>query len=133
MKISSKQYASALFDVVVDKKGKELEKAIVAFVKLLISRHEEYKINRIIIDFEDLWYKKASVIKMEIKSARDLSKDVVAKLSLAIKKISGAKEVDLLEDVDESIIGGAVIKYGDKILDVSLKNRLQKIKEALSA
>lgn len=132
MKISSKQYALALFDVVSDKKGKELEKAIAAFVKLLISRHEEYKIAKIALDFEELWYSKALVVKTEIKSARALSKDIVAKLSVAVKKISGAKEIDLLEKIDEAIIGGAVIKYGDKIVDISLRNRLQKIKEALS-
>jgi F-type H+-transporting ATPase subunit delta len=35
--------------------------------------------------------------------------------------------------VDESIIGGMIVRVGDKLIDASVKNQLQSIKEKLLA
>ena len=132
MKISSKQYAQALFELVKGKSGKELEKSLTGFARLLTSRNDEFKLAKIVLDFEALWYQEFSVVKAEIKSARKLSQEIVKVLSSKLIILSNAKELLLEEKVEKDIIGGATIKYGDRILDASLKNRIQKFKEALA-
>lgn len=132
MKINSQQYALALFELVKDKKAKELEKIVANFAKLLTERNDDFKADKIALEFENLWYKDNLVVRAEIKSARALKPATVKVLAEKLRKISGAKELALSEKVEEDIIGGAVIKYGDKILDAGLKNRLQKFKEALA-
>ena len=132
MKISSKQYAQALFELVKGKSPKELEKSLTGFARLLTSRNDEFKLAKIVLDFEALWYQEFSVVKAEIKSARKLSQEIVKVLSSKLIVLSNAKELLLEEKVEKDIIGGATIKYGDRILDASLKNRIQKFKEALA-
>ncbi|NCN21893.1 ATP synthase F1 subunit delta [Candidatus Falkowbacteria bacterium] len=132
MKIKSQQYALALFELVKDKKGQELEKIVANFARLLTERNDDFKADKIALEFENLWYQENLVVRAEIKSARALKPATVKALAEKLRKISGAKELDLSEKVELDIIGGAVIKYGDKILDAGLKNRLQKFKEALA-
>ena len=51
---------------------------------------------------------------------------------IGIKKFmqekTGANNIELLSEIDESIIGGAIISTADYRLDISLKNRLNKLK-----
>ena len=41
-------------------------------------------------------------------------------------------DIELNEDVDESILGGAIIKIGDKQIDGSVKRNLKNLKKAYS-
>ena len=41
-------------------------------------------------------------------------------------------EIELNEDVDESILGGAIIKIGDKQIDGSVKRNLNNLKKTYS-
>lgn len=132
MKINSQQYALALFELVKDKKGQELKKIVANFARLLTERNDDFKAEKIALEFENLWYKDNSIVRAEIKSVRALAPATIKILAEKLKNISKAKELDLSEKVEADIIGGAVIKYGDKILDAGLKNRLQKFKEALA-
>ncbi len=132
MKIKSQQYALALFDLVKEKKGKELEKALASFANILVKRNDVFKLEKILAEFENSWYQENLVIKAEVKSARALSGKTLKDLAEKLKSLTKAKELLFEEKIDKSIMGGAVIKYGDKILDAGLKNRLDKLKESLA-
>ena len=47
-------------------------------------------------------------------------------------KTHGETEVDLTEKVDETIIGGAIIRMGDKQLDASVKKSIVELKQIFS-
>jgi len=132
MKITSKQYAIALFELVRDKKGKELEQVLSSFAKILLDRNDHFKRDKIILEFEALWYKEYSIVKVEIESVRKLSQEITGSLVEKIKKITKASDIILSEKINKEIIGGAVIKFNDHILDFSLRTRLRKFKEVLS-
>lgn len=132
MKISSKQYAQVLFELVKGKSSKDLELSLKGFARLLSSRNDDFKLAKIILDFEALWYQEFSVVKAEIKSTRKLSPEMREMLSSKLISLTKAKELLLEERIDQAVIAGATIKYGDHILDASLKNRIQKFKEALA-
>jgi len=51
-------------------------------------------------------------------------------VSELIEKLFSTK-VDLKENIDESIIGGFVLKIEDKYIDASVRNKLRKIKKEL--
>ncbi len=132
MKINSKQYAIALFDLVSKNKNQDLEKVISAFAKLLTERNDHFKLAKILLEFEALWQQEHSIVKIEIESARELTQELSGRLLEKIKKIVKAEEIILLQKINKDIIGGAVIRYNDQILDLSLKTRLRKFKESLS-
>ncbi|GIW64877.1 MAG: hypothetical protein KatS3mg092_0810 [Patescibacteria group bacterium] len=63
-----------------------------------------------------------------VYSTYKLSNDELESL---IKKIPQLKKYQIKNIVDKSIIAGIVIKFSDKIIDLSLKNRLKIIFQKL--
>jgi F-type H+-transporting ATPase subunit delta len=128
MDISIKQYAKTLYKL-IDSKGKnEAEKIIEDFVAVLAENNDHGKIKKIIEEFNNFWNKEKGIVEAEISSAKELDKEIVKLLNNYIAKLSGAKEVVLSEKVDKNLLGGVIIKYGDKVLDGSLRSKINDFK-----
>jgi ATP synthase F1 delta subunit len=132
MKITEKQYAASLYQSVKDKNKKEADVVIENFVKILIANNDVCKLNQIIEQFEKVWNKEEGIVEAEVISAKRLDNKIVKLLNGYIAKLSGAKKVETAERVDKNILGGVVIKYGDKILDGSLRTRLEDLKSQMT-
>lgn len=63
-------------------------------------------------------------------SAQAVSAEQLKKVAKALETRLG-KKVNLQSEVDESLIGGAIIKAGDMVIDGSLKSRLEKLSAAI--
>ena len=76
--------------------------------------------------------KKQGNVDVELTTAHALSDDQVMaakeKISAALKKNAMVKTV-----VDDAIIGGVIVRVGDKLLDASVRYQLQAMKEQLMA
>ncbi len=68
----------------------------------------------------------------EIVTARELSRDERDALVAEVAKLAGAK-VDASFKLDKSILGGAVVRIGSTVYDGSVRGRLDRLKEALTA
>jgi F-type H+-transporting ATPase subunit delta len=66
----------------------------------------------------------------EVTVAEALKDDHVAALRNALKAVSG-KDVDLKIKIDPAIIGGLVVKLGSRMVDSSLRTKLNSIKHAM--
>ena len=133
MKIKPKQYAISLFESLDGANEKRAKEIIEKFVQVLVENNQASQIEKIIKYFENLWNKENSLVEAEIVSARELDKSVIKLLNNYIIELSDAKKVNIKEKVDKSILGGVVIKYGDKILDSSLKNKLGEFRSSLKS
>lgn len=131
MKISNKQYAQVLFDLVKDTSLEKTKKIVSDFSKLLIARHETWRLDRIISEFKALYNKEFKIIKAEINSFSPLDKKIVDLLLDYIKKEAAASEIEVGFKTDKNILGGVIIKHEDRIFDASLKFRLDKLKEKI--
>jgi len=131
MKITPKQYALALYDSVKDKKDGEVKVALKKFVEVLRNNGDLSKINKIITVFNDIWNEKEGIVEAEITSARELDDKIVKLLNGHIVKLSGAEIVKTQEKVDRKILGGVILRYGDKILDASLLRKLNSLKSKI--
>jgi F-type H+-transporting ATPase subunit delta len=132
MNIPIKQYAKTLYKL-IDSKGKtEAEKIIEDFAAVLVSNNDQGKIKKIIAEFDNIWNKEKGIVEAEVISAGELSKDIVKLLDDYIAKLSGANEVILSEKVNKDLLGGVVIKYGDKVLDGSLKTKINDLKNNMT-
>lgn len=69
-------------------------------------------------------------VEVELESAFDVSPELSEKLSKALTKAL-ARNVSLHTTVDKSLIGGAVIRAGDTVIDHSVRGRLDKLGEVL--
>ena len=69
-------------------------------------------------------------VTAEIRSAKALTKAQQEKLAATLKKSVG-KDVKINTTVDESLIGGLVVKVGSKMIDSSIASKLSSLKNAM--
>ncbi|MCC6209080.1 MAG: F0F1 ATP synthase subunit delta [Gammaproteobacteria bacterium] len=70
-------------------------------------------------------------VQAEVVSAFPLSPEQEAGISVALKKRLG-REISLKSSTDETLIGGAVIRAGDLVIDGSVTGHLDRLASALS-
>jgi F-type H+-transporting ATPase subunit delta len=70
-------------------------------------------------------------IAAEVTVAETLSDNHLDALKSALKSVTGGKTVDLNVKVDPAIIGGLTVKLGSRMVDSSLRTKLNAIKHAM--
>ena len=70
--------------------------------------------------------------KVAVTSAFDVPDDTAALLSKTLSERLG-KTVDMTVEIDPSLLGGAIIKAGDLVIDGSVRGRLHKLSTALKS
>lgn len=81
--------------------------------------------------FEALRAESENRVDVELVSARALTDAQRKRFAQALRKRLG-REVVLNERVDASIVGGAVIRAGDLVIDGSVRGRLEKLAATLA-
>ncbi|WP_316808511.1 ATP synthase F1 subunit delta [Pedobacter agri] len=69
------------------------------------------------------------IVTADVTSATTLSAEAKAQIIETVKKELGAKEVIVNEKIDEKLIGGFILKVGDKQFDASIASGLNKLKK----
>ena len=68
-----------------------------------------------------------------VTSAVELGAEQKAALEKRLLEITGYVQFEMHYDVDTSLLGGMVIRIGDRVVDSSIKTRLYELKKELSA
>lgn len=69
-------------------------------------------------------------VTAEVTSAKALTKTQADKLAKTLKATTG-KDVSLQTTVDESLIGGLIVKVGSKMIDTSIRSKLNSLQNAM--
>lgn len=131
MKIVAKQYAQALFLEIKDRAEKDISSIINNFVEILKKDNCLSQMEKIIFYFNDLWKKEYSLVEAEINIARKIEPELKKEIVQYLTKISQAKKINIIEKENKKLVGGFVVKYNDKIIDASVKNKINKFKNSL--
>jgi len=110
--------------------GDELNDRARKFVAVLAQNKRLNIIGHIREQFEELRAAEEQALDVEVLSAYPLSDDESERLRRALAD-KYAKEVNLTSAVDSSLIGGAIIRAGDTVIDGSLRGKLDKLSETL--
>ncbi len=70
-------------------------------------------------------------IKAEVTSSFILDQSQQDEVKVAISKATGIKKIVLSTSVDESLIGGLIVKIGSKMIDNSIKTKLNRLEIAM--
>jgi F-type H+-transporting ATPase subunit delta len=81
--------------------------------------------------FETLRAEIENVVDVEVIAAREIAAPQQKRLGEALKRRLG-REVRMHTRIDESLIGGAIVRAGDLVIDGSLKGRLARLGLALT-
>ena len=98
------------------------------FIKLVASKRRLFAVSDMIAGYNKLHDKARGVTRADVTVAEPLSDAHRATLEAALKEISGGKSVNVNVNVDPSIIGGLVVKMGSRMVDGSLKTKLNSIR-----
>jgi len=101
------------------------------FIKLVAAKRRLFAIRDMIRDYGMLNDALIGVARAEVTSAQPLGDANVAALKETLRAVSGGKDVRLTAKVDPSIIGGLIVKLGSRMVDGSLKTKLNAIRIAM--
>ena len=72
------------------------------------------------------------IVTADVISAAALTAEAKAQIVETVKRELGAKEVIFNEKVNDKLIGGFILKVGDKQFDASIASSLSKLKKELA-
>ena len=102
------------------------------FLKLLIENDRIDVLPEIAEHFEILKAETENVVDVTVTSAAPLDEAQKQAIANSLRKRLG-REIRLETELDEDLIGGAVIRAGDVVIDGSLRARLEGLANALTA
>jgi F-type H+-transporting ATPase subunit delta len=100
------------------------------FLKLVTSNRRLFAVRDMIKAFGDLVAQHKGEATAQVTVAEQLKDEHVQALRSALKAVSG-KNVALDIKVDPAIIGGLIVKLGSRMVDSSLRTKLNAIKHAM--
>lgn len=124
--------AADLANVVTDVAGAKLDAGMQNFVRVLAENHRLLLLPEIAAHYEELRSEVENTVDVEVVSAIALSGEQKDKLSQALSARLKRK-VRMHTAVDAALLGGAVVRAGDLVIDGSLKGRLQRLATDLTS
>ena len=100
------------------------------FLKLAATNRRLFAVRDMIKAFRALVARHKGEATAEVTVAEPLKDQHVEALRAALKSVSG-KDVDLDVKVDPAVLGGLVVKLGSRMVDSSLRTKLNAIKHAM--
>lgn len=100
------------------------------FLFLLIDRQREGFLDSIVSTFKGLAYKARNAEQVQVTSAVELNDNEKTELEKSLEKLTG-KKVQSSYSVDPLLIGGVMVRIGDRIIDGSVRNKLSSLREHL--
>ncbi len=115
---------------VVSEQRLNLSKVMTSFLFLLFDKGRIQYLKDICTFYEKLTDELANIVRADLVSAVELPDESIARIRDALAEKTG-KEVRMEVSVDPALIGGAVTRIGDLVLDGSVRTQLMSLKESL--
>ncbi len=105
---------------------------VVEFFRLLLNKKRLFELRTIVEEFERLVEIHKGVVRARVTSALPLAD---AELDGLVAALEGGmkKKVRVVSNVDPGILGGLVVRVGDRIADKSVRTMLTQLREQLLA
>jgi F-type H+-transporting ATPase subunit delta len=124
--------AAQVIGVITDVAGDDLDAGMRNFISVLAENHRLLLLPEIAQQYQALRAVIENSLDVDVVSAVTLDGAQAAKLSAALTQ-RFKRQVRLRTSVDASLLGGAVIRAGDLVIDGSLKGRLERLGTELEA
>jgi F-type H+-transporting ATPase subunit delta len=103
-----------------------------SFINLLSKKRREFYIPSIAKQFDEQYKVKNNIITAIVTSSTELDSDSKKRILDIIKESGTNTNVELIEKINSSIVGGFILSIGDKQIDHSVKRKLSDLKKNLA-
>jgi len=124
--IGSSEKKNALFEIF----GKDASPIILNFLNLLIDQNKQRQLPEIIEEYLNITASFRKKITAHVISAVPLTEGLIGEMEEKLSALTG-KNVAVKNEVDESIVGGFVVRIKEKVMDASIYGQFEKLKEKM--
>lgn len=103
---------------------------VVEFFRLLLNKKRLFELRTIVEEFQGLVEDHRGILRARVTSAVPLEDRELDGLVAALEK-GMAKKIRVVSNVDPGILGGLVVRVGDRIADQSVRAQLNRLREQL--
>ena len=104
--------------------------SVVLFVDLLLRKTRLQQFETVVTQFEALVEKQQGIQRAYVTSAIALTPEELQRLHAELERTQGSK-INLAADIDPRLLGGALVRIGDRVIDRSVKGLLEAIEHQL--
>jgi F-type H+-transporting ATPase subunit delta len=101
------------------------------FLKVLVDNGREEILEEALGRYEQLVKEHLGRIEVGVTTAVELSQDQLDRLKERLGRVLEGREVILETNVDPELIGGAVFRFGGRMMDGSIRGRLESLREGM--
>jgi len=101
-------------------------------VTVLAERSRLDLVPAIVVEYQRLLNRERGIATAVVTSAAALNKEETAALEERLRQMTGS-DVELEVRIDERLIGGLTVRVGDRLLDASVRGRLERLRDQLVA
>lgn len=106
----------------------EITGAAANFLKLVAAKRRLFAVDDMIRDFNILNDHAKGLARAAVTVAEPLKEEHIEALKTALVEIAGGRSVEIAVKVDPAIIGGLIVQLGSRMVDGSLKTKLNSIR-----
>jgi F-type H+-transporting ATPase subunit delta len=118
--------------VIDDLLEKRIGKPVRNLISLLAERSRLELLPAIVAEYQRLLNRERGIATAIVTSAAELSRDEQRALEERLREMTGS-DVELDVRIDEGLIGGLTVRVGDRLLDASVRGRLERLRDQLVA
>jgi F-type H+-transporting ATPase subunit delta len=101
------------------------------FLRVITTNRRLFAVRDMIRGYRVLVARHKGEVSAQITVAEQLSDNNLDALKSALKSVTGGKDIDLDVKIEPAIIGGLIVKLGSRMVDSSLRTKLNAIKFAM--
>lgn len=128
----AKILATALYRAAEGKSGQQLQAVLDNFLGYLKRHNSFYLLSDILKALEDIHLVENKIVKVKVQSRYELADELLNSIRDYISQKTG-QQVRLETGLNDSLIGGFRARYADKLLDASIKYKLNKLIKQFSS
>jgi len=103
-----------------------------SLIKVLVENKRTNLLDGVSKNYIDLYNEAQGVKIAQVTTAVALTEELSAKVLSKVKELTGSDKVTIENTIDESIIGGFILRIGDLQYNASISNNLARIKREFS-
>jgi F-type H+-transporting ATPase subunit delta len=101
------------------------------FLKVLVDNGREEILEEVLGRYEQLVEEHLGRVEVGVTTAVELSEEQLGRIKERLGGVLEGREVILENDVDPELIGGAVFRFGGRMMDGSIRGRLESLREGM--
>lgn len=100
------------------------------FIRLVASKRRLFALQDMIRAYRELVADAKGIVRAQVTLAEPASERVMSEITAALREVAKA-EVSVSVRIDPSLIGGLVVKMGSRMVDASVRTKLNSIRLAM--